>query len=720
MYKKMMIQYADDSDAVKRMAKKLPASYIMIVLLMLSLGLGACVPRSKVGGDMGIPLPEQESSTDGGAVLPEQGAYSGAKGAEGLEDLVEPTEVLDLALPSQYENGKSLTPAERQALLTVSSLDRNLSIADYEMIMPYFAFYTQRSRVTIQHMVKNASPYLPYVRKVFRENGIPEELAYLGMIESVYRPAAVSRAGAAGVWQFMPSTGKAYGLKQDWWVDERRDVYKATLAAVKYLKVLYNYFDDWLLVMTAYNAGEGTVLRALKETNTDNFFDLARKSKGKNARLKLESQRYAPSFLAVTKIMRNLELLGFDDFTKHQKEIVALKVPAGTDLLALTNTLGVSWADFSETNAAFKRYVSPPDGESMIYLDATHKEVAQTFLAKPQQTYAGWSSYKIKKGDTLGAISKKSGVPVAVLSRVNNVSPNKLRIGSTIMIPSKASADLNAGLAMESSQSKQKKKSEQKAETKKEAPKFTGESLDYIVKNGDTLYAIAHAHDLGWKTLMEANGLNEKARLRVGQHLSIPQKTKVQADTQVVEKSKKSEKSASQTAQVPKQESTQQAKKEDKQAAKSSVIAALDAVGDTDSVAAVGRAPSSSNTSQKEKKASVSSQEVKASGNGVMHKVQKDETLYSISRMYHTDVETLMKLNNISDVRAVAVGRALEIPSKPQASKESVRTYTVQSGDSLWSIARQFNMSTAALIEQNDMTSQTVLQPGDVLKIVVN
>ncbi|MFI3271907.1 MAG: LysM peptidoglycan-binding domain-containing protein [Pseudomonadota bacterium] len=659
--------------------RRLP--YIMIVVLILS--LGACAPRSQVGGGTG-PTVGQEPSQDvktGGQDF-KGGESTSSLGPLDLEkdaDVVVPTEVLDLTLPSKYQDGKALTDAERKALLTVTDLDRVLSVADYEMIMPYFSFYVHKSRVTIKHMVKNASPYLPYIRKTFRENGIPEELAYLGMIESVYRPSAVSHAGAAGVWQFMPGTGRAYGLQQDWWIDERRDVYKATHAAVNYLKVLYNYFGDWLLVVTAYNAGEGTVLRALKETNTDNFFDLARKSTSRNARLKLESQRYAPSFLAVTKIMRSLEDLGFDDFDKDAPQLVAVKVPAGTDLLALTEAIGISWDDFTQRNAAFRRYVSPPDSASTVYLDADTSQAAMAFLAKPRKTYAGWTSYKIKKGDTLGGISKRCGVPVSVLCRVNNVSPKRLRIGSTIMIPSKAGADLHAGLARDSAQSgrqKNQKKQEKQPMPRHEAPHFTGETRDYIVKKGDTLYDIAHAHDLGWKVLMEANNLTSKSSLRIGQHLKIPVKAKDGESGLTLAQSLSTSKDATTPLTASKKEQPQ------------------------------AKGPAT-------KKDTVVTQDY------VAHVVKKGETLYSIARKYGTDVETIMKNNGISDPRAVGINRCLNIPITSSMPK-SAGTYVVQSGDTIWSIAKGLNMSTTALLERNGLTEQSVLRPGDVLNITRN
>ncbi len=685
----------------------------ILMLMVLTLALGACAPRSGVepdGHGDGYhhgPAGGQEASRghilDGHGV--EYGAGDGALRFDKAEDLVTPTEVLDLALPSKYEDGKALTAEERQALLTVSDLDRDMTVADYEMVMPYFSFYVHKSRATIRKMVKNASPFLPYVRKTFKENGIPEELAYLGMIESVYRPSAVSHAGAAGVWQFMPGTGRAYGLQQDWWIDERRDVYKATHAAVNYLKVLYNYFNDWLLVVTAYNAGEGTVLRALKETNTDNFFDLARKSTSRNARLKLESQRYAPSFLAVTKIMRSLEDLGFDGFDKDAPQLVAVKVPAGTDLLALTDAIGISWKDFTHRNAAFRRYVSPPDSTSTVYLDADKSQAAMAFLAKPQQTYAGWKSYKIKKGDTLGAISKRSGVPVSVLCRVNNVSPKKLRIGSTIMIPSKAGADLHAGLARDSAQGGQQKnhkKQEKQPTPKREEPRFTGETRDYIVKKGDTLYDIAHAHDLGWKVLMQANNLTSKSSLRIGQHLKIPVKVGQEAPKRSGNTTVANNAPVTTTA-------------------SSSAPSALSAVGDTEQAGIVMTSASGSVPSRQKpaEKASNTRPEQKSTQERVVHVVKKGETLYSIARHYGTDVETIMKNNGITDVRAVGVDRCLDIPITSDMPK-SAGTYVVQSGDTIWSIARGLNMSTTALLERNGLTEQSVLRPGDVLKITRN
>ena len=173
-------------------------------------------------------------------------------------------------------------------------------------------------------MSKQSEQYIAYAKKVFRDQGMPEELANLAIVESGYKPEAVSRVGAAGAWQFMPETGLHYGLAQDSWQDERFDPWRATEAAAMYLRKLYNDFGDWPTAIAAYNAGEGKLLRAKEKTGASNFFEVKARNHilDEKARLKDETKNYVPKFMAVSKIMRNLEELGFEAIEPEKRDTV--------------------------------------------------------------------------------------------------------------------------------------------------------------------------------------------------------------------------------------------------------------------------------------------------------------------------------------------------------------------------------------------------------------
>lgn len=447
--------------------------------------------------------------------------------------VAEPEEIVELPVPPA-DDGVPLTPQEWAALNSTGELDKDLTPEARRDVELHFKYFTHRARATFERYLKRSQNYLPYAREVFRQQGIPDEIAHLAIVESGFNPNAVSPAGAAGVWQFMPHTGMRYGLSCNWWMDERRDPYKSARAAASYLRKLYGDFNDWHLALAAYNAGEGKISRALEGTGADGFFDLRAKNhmlEGK-ARIRDETRQYVPKFIAVIKIMRNLDSLGFEtpDYTSAPR-LEPLRVKPGTDLMALAQAVGQRWNEFSANNPAFRRYISPPDSHATVYMHPRHLETATAFLAMPQQrSYAGWRVYKVRRGDTLERIGKRCGVPVAVLKRVNKVG-GKMHVGQELMIPGGgdvANVTAQAGpppstSAAASSAVRGAPDNGGRAGTASAARTrdIAERRATYIVKQGDTLYGIARAQGSSVATLQKGNGLSGIA-LQVGQKLYIP------------------------------------------------------------------------------------------------------------------------------------------------------------------------------------------------------
>lgn len=399
------------------------------------------------------------------------------------------------------DNGEPLTREEQLALASMTELAIDLDDEDREDVEKFFKFYTHNHRKTFIMWLDRAEQYLPLARDVFQQYGLPQELIYLAFVESGFNPKAYSRAGAAGLWQFMPGTGKLYGLKYDWWIDERRDPIKATHAAAKHLKDLHDSLGDWYLALAAYNAGEGRITRAIKATGCADFFEMRKQRK---AQLKRETQNYVPKFLAVVKILRNLESLGFDPIDwDAQPELTPIAVKPGSDLLALAKHLGLNWESFHATNPMFRRYVSPPDGDSLVYVKPALQAKVEDFLKKPGATpFAGYQAYKIRNGDSWYSISKRFNVPVAVLKHVNQRRSNIIHPGQTVMVPA-SGAD--------------------KAMPPREKSRVIAQKRgNYVIQRGDTLYDISKSSGISVNALMEANGLNSAKRLQIGQKLYIP------------------------------------------------------------------------------------------------------------------------------------------------------------------------------------------------------
>lgn len=447
----------------------------------------------------------------------EYGLDTGSSIDDGLDELVEIPE-----LPQ--DDGIPLGTAEYIAFHSTGYLDMNLTAEEKQLVERHFKYYLHKQRATFERYVQRSEAYLPYVRQVFMEKGVPEEIAYLAIVESGFNSRAVSRAGATGMWQFMRFTGQNYGLAQNAWIDERRDPYKSTVAAADYLLKLYDMFGDWHLAIAAYNAGEGKIGRALTKTGAENFFDLCRLNDNipeRKARLRLETQQYVPRLLAVSKIMRNLEILGFTPPDANKAlDVAPIKVGPGTDLGSLAQNSGISWNEFKNLNPAYRRTISPPNSSSVAYVPASQSQRAAAWLGKAEASrFAGWKQYRVRKGDSLYAISSRHGVSIDVLRQANNMKGSALREGATMLVPgSKVTHTASAAPAKKSTPATAAKKPVSSAVS------------SYTVKRGDSLYSIAMAHGVSVSSIQKANNMSPRqTRLMPGQKLGIPARGKATA-----------------------------------------------------------------------------------------------------------------------------------------------------------------------------------------------
>jgi membrane-bound lytic murein transglycosylase D len=361
----------------------------------------------------------------------------------------------------------------------------------------YFDYYANKKHATFQRWLHRAEKYLPYIRNVFREHGLPEDLIFLPFAESGFNPWAYSRAGAAGLWQFIPGTGRNYGLEVDWWIDERRDPYQATVAAAKHLKDLYEAFGNWNLALAAYNAGEGRVSWAIRKSGHEDFFKLA----SSRSYLHRETRYYVPKFMAILKIVRNLEDNGFEPLSWDAPvEPTSVQVEGGTDLMALSRTIGLDWKAFRHENPSYRRRASPPGRTTRVYLPSQTLAKAKRFLnSEASRPYAGFRRYRVRRGDSWWRISRRFNIPIRVLKRVNETSSNFLRQGQHILIPGSRSASYAAATTKDGSQTL------------------------YRVRQGDSLWQIARGFGLEVQTLRRANNMAPNAvHIRPGQQLRIP------------------------------------------------------------------------------------------------------------------------------------------------------------------------------------------------------
>mgnify|MGYP001594474063 FL=1 len=287
------------------------------------------------------------------------------------------------------------------------------------------------------------SRYRPLVDKIFTEFHLPSDLVYLSLVESGFNPYAFSRAKATGPWQFMKGTAKAYGLRVDNYVDERRDPIKSTVAAARYLRDLYDLFGAWPLAMAAYNAGEGKVMRALHKAQVESFSEIS-----KTRLIRRETKEYVPRFMAATIIARNPDRYGFTQESAAPHQFDEAIITRTVHFRAIANTTGIPYEELRLLNPELRRDATPPGNETYhlkvpVGMKAKVEQLQDRIPTykfpqlpeKPQFAAAGPSRwYKVRVGDTLGKVSKRFRIPIKTLKTKNNLSSPTIRPGDFLVI----------------------------------------------------------------------------------------------------------------------------------------------------------------------------------------------------------------------------------------------------------------------------------------------
>ncbi len=305
-----------------------------------------------------------------------------------------------------------------------------------EAVSRQITLFTEKIHKNFSLWLSRSGRYLELMKEILKENDIPEDMAFLPLIESGFNPNAYSQAKAAGYWQFIASTAKRYGLQIDWWRDERRDPVKSTVAAANYLRDLYEMFGSWNLAMAAYNAGEGKIMRALKKTKVDDYWSLLPTNQ-----IKRETKDYVPKFIAASLIAYSPEEYGFDDLAIHPPlsyEIVTLHYPI--DLAIAADCAETSLEIIRGLNPELRRWCTPPDlSEYDLRIPQGTREIFFKNLSGiSEKKRFTVDIYTVKKKDTFRKISKKTGVPVAVILDLNDMEKiMPLTAGTKIYLPPK-------------------------------------------------------------------------------------------------------------------------------------------------------------------------------------------------------------------------------------------------------------------------------------------
>mmetsp|Transcript_37086 Transcript_37086/g.116689 ORF Transcript_37086/g.116689 Transcript_37086/m.116689 type:complete len:548 (+) Transcript_37086:1010-2653(+) len=438
---------------------------------------------------------------------------------DGVLTVIHPVEPLDLKLVEET------VPAPIEIHDTWDRIRKNFSfhIPNEKRVNNQKAWYLRHPSY-MKRVSKRAEPFLYYIAEELEKAGMPSELALLPIVESAFDPFAYSHGRAAGMWQFIPGTGKHYGMKQTWWYDGRRDVIASTEGAIKYLQRLHKLFDgDWLHALAAYNSGEGRVMRSIRNN----------KRKGRptdfwSLDLPRETRAYVPKLLALADILANKESLAFDWPTiSNQAVIEIVDVGSQIDLAVAAAKAGLTTKELHALNPGYNRWATDPDGPHRLVVP---RQVASDFKAALAETDAedrlNWVRHKVKSGESLGLIAKKYNTTIDVIQSINGMKNNVIYANDFLLVP----------IALKSMEEYSLSADQRLA--RKQAEKKGAYQLTHMVKKGDTFWDLSRSYKVKIRDLAKWNGMAPRDPLMPGKELVVwvNQVSEQQTDNSIMRK----------------------------------------------------------------------------------------------------------------------------------------------------------------------------------------
>jgi membrane-bound lytic murein transglycosylase D len=420
------------------------------------------------------------------------------------------------ALPAAFEDPEDV-PMPDPDLWHRIRMGFAMEALDSPLVMEHEAWYSSRPEY-IKRFVGRGSLYLHYIVEQVEKRGMPMEIALLPVVESAFTPKANSKAKASGLWQFIPSTGKNYGLTQDWWRDNRRDVVAATDAALNYLQRLHDMFQSWELALAAYNCGEGCVGRAIaynqKRGLPTDYLSL---------KLPPETRNYVPKLFAVKNIVLAPTTYGIElDSLPDQPYFTTVQAPGKIDVKVAAKLANMSEEDFIALNPAHNKPVAMA---GTIVLPIDKADDFRANLESYDKPLVSWTTYNAKRGESIDAIAKRYGLSGAALRAANDTAKlldkkGRLRVAAPVMVPMKPGmapsqpAPIRVATVSVPTASSA-------GSPRASSPHSTGARI-HTVHSGDTLYSIARRYGTAVDTLAELNHLTGRSVLQPGLRLRLP------------------------------------------------------------------------------------------------------------------------------------------------------------------------------------------------------
>ena len=485
---------------------------------VLAVSLVGCLPATPsppATAPVAVTVPVDPAELPLLVTAPEDSARSGESEVDAalaeIDSLAGTAAVEEEGVDSEtLEDNAVLTGAdqaapEEEGVTVPAAVTFDFPVVENDKVRYFLDYYTGPARTAFSRWLARSGRYLPQMRETFAAAGLPQDLAYLAMIESGFNDRAYSWAHAVGPWQFIESTGRMMGLKSDWWRDERRDFEKSTAAAARFLKDLHQRMDgDWYLAVASYNAGPGKLATAVRKYDSRDFWELSR---GKY--LQTETKNYVPKLLAAMLIAKEPEKYGFTDIEYHEPLAYdTVTVPSATDLEIVARLCAVDYDLIKQLNPELKRWCTPPgDTDYQLRIPAGKREQFLAGYARiPADQRANYKHHKVRSGDTLLALAKQYGIRVDDIITLNRIkNPRALSIGTDLVLPLHKSF------------------SRLPVDELKDDYIRTRRQL-YTVRSGDSLWKISQRFDVSEKELRVWNRLGWSNTIRPGQVLVVSAK----------------------------------------------------------------------------------------------------------------------------------------------------------------------------------------------------
>lgn len=411
----------------------------------------------------------------------------------------------------------------------------------HPMIDQWIDYFTTRGRNQFIRFYERLQTYGPALRSWLREEGVPEELIWLAFIESGINPLAYSRAHAAGIWQFISATGRRYGLRYDFWLDDRRDPERSTRAAARHLHDLFSMFGSWELALSAYNAGPHRVRRAIAYAGHDDYWRMVHQRYA----LPRETRNYVPKLIAAQRIGSNPSAYGFDDLPAVQPLTwQTLQIPGGVTLKAVADAVGVHESELRILNLHLRRAMTPPGQTSYINIPAPYAGTAAAWIAAGDLPISTWGGvHTVRSGDTLWEIARAYETSVDDLVALNNLRSRRIYPGQQLVVPTASKGSVivddiwivrrgdtlariaaRAGISIAQIKALNGLTSDtifvgQRLQLR--ATVGDGRLVEHVVRYGDTLWKIAQRYGSSVDAIRAVNGLRGNT-IRTGQTLKVP------------------------------------------------------------------------------------------------------------------------------------------------------------------------------------------------------